>query len=197
MIGKATKENRYLPSGTLRNGKLVQDYGEGLCQLAGIIYYLSLLAGLRIVERHSHTRDIYKEHERFAPLGSDVSVAYGTKDLRVRNSLSFLIQFRFNIESGHRLGHIYSEGLIPERKIDFVRHNDVNSTRTSRHPHRIDRFGKKTYCFIHIQDRRNLTSDYVQFSNTAIAEPFANFVRRFGHRQTVIFSFQPVEIYPH
>lgn len=130
IVGKATKDTGYMPSRMLRNGRLVQDYGGGLCQLAGIIYYLSLLANLTIVERHSHSRDIYKEHERFAPLGSDASVAYGTRDLRVRNSFSFPVQFRFDIEAEHLIGHICSEHLIPECDIEFVRHNDVNSTRT-------------------------------------------------------------------
>ena len=130
LLGEATKENGYLPSRSLRNGELVQDYGGGLCQLAGIIYYLSLLADLKILERHSHSRDIYNEDERFAPLGSDASVAYGIKDLRVQNSFSFPIQFCFNIDGEYLVGHICADNLILERKIEFVRHDDVKSTRT-------------------------------------------------------------------
>ena len=53
--------------------------------MSGLIYYVSLMAGLEVLERHPHSRDIYDDQTRYAPLGADATVAYGFKDLRVLN----------------------------------------------------------------------------------------------------------------
>ena len=74
------------------------DYGGGLCQLAGIVYHLALIAGLTVRERHNHSVDIYAEDERFAPLGSDATVVYGYKDLRIQNNYDFPIRFGFTLD---------------------------------------------------------------------------------------------------
>ncbi|PYK61184.1 MAG: hypothetical protein DME21_09810 [Verrucomicrobia bacterium] len=58
------------------------------------IYHASLVAGLRIRERHPHSCDIYDDSTRYTPLGADATVAYGFKDLRVENSLSVPICYR-------------------------------------------------------------------------------------------------------
>ncbi len=75
------KKGRNLVGGAIRGG-----YGGGLCQVSGIVYYLALGAGLEILERHNHSIDIYAEHERFAPLGADATVAFAYKDLRFKNN---------------------------------------------------------------------------------------------------------------
>jgi vancomycin resistance protein VanW len=61
-----------------------------LCQLSSIIYHTALRTGLDILERHPHSCDLYWGHDeqRYTPLGSDATVAYGYKDLRVRNPFS-------------------------------------------------------------------------------------------------------------
>lgn len=84
-------------SRTIRNGKVVQDVGGGICQVSGIIYHTSLLAGLRIVERHNHSVDLYTDTTRFTPLGTDATVVYGHKDLRIHNPLPFPIQYQLTI----------------------------------------------------------------------------------------------------
>jgi hypothetical protein len=89
VVGRPSVARGFLPGRSLLAGELRPDYGGGLCQLSGLIYYASLMAGLTIVERHPHSRDIYDEQMRYAPLGADATVAYGFKDLRVLSSLSF------------------------------------------------------------------------------------------------------------
>jgi vancomycin resistance protein VanW len=55
---------------------------------------LALQSGLKIIERYPHSIDIYKDHERFTPLGSDCTVVYGYKDLQFQNTLSFPVQLQ-------------------------------------------------------------------------------------------------------
>ena len=42
--------------------------------------------------------DIYTEETRFTPLGSDATVAFGYKDLRVKNNFDFPVKFSIKID---------------------------------------------------------------------------------------------------
>jgi vancomycin resistance protein VanW len=97
VVGRPTGARGFLPGRSLLAGELRPDYGGGLCQLSGLIYYVSLMAGLEVLERHPHSRDIYDDHTRYAPLGADATVAYGFKDLRVLNPYSFSVCFRASV----------------------------------------------------------------------------------------------------
>lgn len=121
LIGRASKENGYEPSRTIMGNEVIYGYGGGLCQLSGIIHHVSLLAGLEIIERHQHTIDIYTEEERFCPLGSDATVSYGFKDLRIRNDQNFPVQFRLEMTDTSMTAHICSPETITERIIEFKR----------------------------------------------------------------------------
>ena len=95
------------------------DYGGGLCQLSSIIYHLSIIAGMSIVERHNHSVDIYNDEDRFTPLGADATVAYGYKDLRVKNEYSFPVRFNFEIINDNLIGSVCSTQYIEKRDIVF------------------------------------------------------------------------------
>ncbi|MFK7772782.1 MAG: VanW family protein [Saprospiraceae bacterium] len=97
LIPQPTPQNGFKKGRNLVGNKLDLDYGGGLCQLSGIMYYLVLEAGLDILERHPHSLDIYTETSRYTPIGSDATVVYGHKDLRFLNNLGFPISFQFEI----------------------------------------------------------------------------------------------------
>ena len=98
IVPRPTKANGFSEGRSLIDGELVGEFGGGLCQLSGIIYQVSLLAGLNCLERHAHSVDLYTEETRFAPLGSDATVVYGYKDLLVENTLPSPLKFEFDIE---------------------------------------------------------------------------------------------------
>ena len=104
---------------TIQNGEIVEDVGGGLCQVSGIIYYMSLVAGLDVLERYNHSTDIYNDDTRFCPLGTDAAIVYGYKDLRVRNNYSFPL--KFEIEIGDQLISIklLSTQKVEENKLFF------------------------------------------------------------------------------
>ncbi len=124
ILGAPTKENNYKVGRNIINGKLVEDVGGGLCQVSGILYYLSLQCGLTILERHNHSKDIYTEEERFTPLGSDATIVFGYKDLRIQNPFSFSIQFQFIVEDDSVELILKSEHPIERHSIEFIRHNE-------------------------------------------------------------------------
>lgn len=109
----------YKRSRSLVHGKLKEELGGGLCQVSGMIYYMSLLAGLKTLERHNHSVDIYTDETRYAPLGTDATVVYGYKDLRIRNTFDFPIQFRLAVEQNYLVMTLCSSKEIKLRQLLF------------------------------------------------------------------------------
>lgn len=121
VVGRPTAKRGFWPGRSLLGGRLKPDYGGGLCQLSGLLYYLSLQAGLEIAERHPHSVDIYDDTERYAPLGADATVAYGFKDLRVLNTLCAPICFRVSISHTSLNGSLCSPAGIVPCIVEFLR----------------------------------------------------------------------------
>ncbi len=80
-VGPRTPERGYLPAPIFLLGAQVMDYGGGVCQVASTVYNAALNAGLRIDERHAHTRPVH-----YVPEGHDATVAYPYLDLRFSNT---------------------------------------------------------------------------------------------------------------
>lgn len=89
LIGPAEKEDGYKESIIIANGKFVNGYGGGVCQVSTTLYNAALLANLQIIERYNHS--IYGEATNYVPLGRDAAVFYGYKDLKFKNSQEQLI----------------------------------------------------------------------------------------------------------
>ncbi len=132
-VGTPTTQNGFQDSRGIVGGKLELQSGGGLCQLSGLIYQMSLMAGLKIVERHNHSLDIYSEDERFTPLGSDATVVYAYKDLRIINSSDSPISFQFEISDDLITGKLVSEKLIEERELLFERCEEPTFTAVNTH----------------------------------------------------------------
>lgn len=119
IVGNQSKKNGFTESRSLVNGKIENTIGGGLCQLSGLMYYISLIAQLEILERHNHSIDIYNEETRFTPLGSDATVAYGYKDLKIRNNLNCPIKFNFSIEDDTIKVMILHSSVIRHNVVQF------------------------------------------------------------------------------
>ncbi|HLO50397.1 MAG TPA: VanW family protein [Kamptonema sp.] len=119
LVGNPDRAHGYLIGRSLIQNELKANYGGGLCQLSGLLYFLALKAGLLIVERASHSLDIYTEETRFAPLGSDATVVYGYKDLRLQNCLTMPICFRFKVQSNEIVGMLCATAPVFEYNIEF------------------------------------------------------------------------------
>lgn len=118
-VGQPSGKKGYQKSRSIVQGQVVAETGGGLCQLSGLLYLLALKAGLQIMERHAHSLDIYREEERFAPLGSDATVAFGYKDLRFINNLPHPIRLEFQIIPEVLSGSITSPLPISEKDVQF------------------------------------------------------------------------------
>jgi vancomycin resistance protein VanW len=103
----------------LRNGKLVLETGGGLCQLASALYAAGLKAGLDPAERHAHSIDLYTDETRFAVLGSDATVSYGFKDLRLRNPHTVAVSFLVTADDSHLTVRALAESPVNAASIEY------------------------------------------------------------------------------
>ena len=120
-VQQPTVSNDFVVGRNLVNGQLTRQVGGGLCQLSSLIYHLALSVGLQVTERHAHSIDIYREHERFTPLGADATVVWGFKDLRLKNPYALDVVIECFIEGHFLTGRIYCRNPLPKFEIDFVR----------------------------------------------------------------------------
>lgn len=95
-IGNPIKSKGFREAPVFVNGQVLVDAGGGLCLIATNIFNTLLYGGCEILERHCHSIDAYGE-SRFYPLGQDAAVAYGYKDLIIRNHSYIPLQLRFQI----------------------------------------------------------------------------------------------------
>lgn len=128
-VGNPNNPRRFTYGRSLHNGIPVKDYGGGLCQASGIIHHAALICGLDVVERHNHSVDLYTEQTRFAPLGTDATVFYGYKDLRIRNNTDADLCFKLIVADDALRLEVQSSSPISTHPLDIQIATDINGTK--------------------------------------------------------------------
>ncbi|MBX3300113.1 MAG: VanW family protein [Acidobacteria bacterium] len=108
MIGEATAEKGYVEGMQLSQGEVVRGVGGGLCQLANLLYWMSLHTPLEVAERHHHSFDPFPDEHRVLPFGSGAGVFYNYIDLRFFNPTEAAFQIRVSLTDQHLKGSVYS-----------------------------------------------------------------------------------------
>lgn len=113
-IGEPTRANGFREAPVFVRGQVLTDIGGGLCLIATNVFNTLLYGGCEILERHCHSIDAYGE-SRFYTLGQDAAVAYGYKDLIVRNHTQIPLQLRLQVleEDGIVLSSLWGCAPIP------------------------------------------------------------------------------------
>jgi len=123
IVGRPSKGNRFVESRSIVDGVITPTYDGGLCQLSGLIYHAAILANLEVLERYNHSKDIYTDETRFTPLGSDATVVYGFKDLKIKNNLKKPIRFSFLVDKNSLTIRINSDEVLAKNTIEFSSNN--------------------------------------------------------------------------
>ena len=94
-LGATTKERGYKKAKTFTSdGKTIQSYGGGVCQVSTTIYNAVLeVDGLKVTERHEHSKDV-----PYIKDGKDAAVAYSSADLKFKNTLDYDIRIDAKVE---------------------------------------------------------------------------------------------------
>lgn len=81
-----TAANGYQPATAFSNGRRVQEYGGGICQVSSTLYGAALRSNMQIVERSNHMMPV-----GYCPDGLDATVSYGSLDFKFRNPTDYPI----------------------------------------------------------------------------------------------------------
>ncbi|MDJ0677814.1 MAG: VanW family protein [Calothrix sp. MO_167.B42] len=113
-VPRPTIGNGFRSGPMLVRGKLTNDVGGGLCQISTTLFNALLWANFQVLERYNHSIDAHGE-KRFFTLGQDATVAYGYKDLIVRNFSHIPLLLRLEVfpETAEVTASVWGTQSIP------------------------------------------------------------------------------------
>ena len=86
-LGPTNKANGYKTSKIFKDGKTEEGVGGGVCQVSSTLFNAVETAGLEIIERHEHSKDVY-----YVPEGKDAATSYGGIDFKFKNNKNYSIK---------------------------------------------------------------------------------------------------------
>jgi len=121
VVGERTLSTGFRNAIIFVKGQMEEGVGGGICQVSSTLYNAVLLAGLDITERHHHSRTVV-----YVPAGRDATVAYGSRDLRFKNSCSSPIYITETITGSRLRAAIY--GSSADKKTVSVYNGQTSYT---------------------------------------------------------------------
>jgi len=131
-VGESTAKRGYVEGMQLSKGEVESGIGGGLCQLANLLYWMTLHTPLQVVERHHHSFDPFPDEHRVLPFGSGASVFYNYVDLRFYNPTNQAFQFRVWLTDDHLQGAVFTDREwaysyhIQEKNHQFLKQDQKN-----------------------------------------------------------------------
>ncbi len=92
----------------LHGEELESGDGGGLRQVANLLFFQAVNAGLEVVERHRHALDLFPDDSRTVPFGCGATVFFPKKDLRLLNTGGSPLTLRPSIADGALHGALHS-----------------------------------------------------------------------------------------
>lgn len=105
-VGPPLRRRGFADGPELHDGALAVGPGGGLCQVANLVYWLAVHAGLQIIERHRHDLDLFPDAQRDVPFGLGATVFWPHRDLVLRNPHSVAVHLGLAIEDAHLVGRL-------------------------------------------------------------------------------------------
>ncbi len=104
VVGPRSAERGYRAAPVILHETRQLQTGGGVCQVASTMFAAGLLSGLSCVERWRHSSPV----DYIAP-GEDATIAWGAKDLRLRNDLSQRVRLRVRVLGATLSAHFDGE----------------------------------------------------------------------------------------
>ena len=115
IVGSRTPQNGYQIAPVYFNGRLVPDWGGGVCQVSTTLYNAVLLANMDIKERSCHFRP-----PAYVPIGFDATVADGAIDFKFINTNPKAIIIKSEIIGNNIHISLLGEQQLDNPKIELV-----------------------------------------------------------------------------
>ncbi|PWU68005.1 VanW family protein [Gracilibacillus dipsosauri] len=110
VVGKRTKEKGYLPAPEIVKGELTEGIGGGICQISSTLFNAVDRAGVKILERYSHSKRV-----PYVPPGRDATVSWYGPDFTFKNSLNQPLLIQSKTQNGQVIIEIYSSDIVENR----------------------------------------------------------------------------------
>ncbi|MGE5704670.1 MAG: VanW family protein [Clostridia bacterium] len=95
-VGMRTREKGYKEAPVIVKGELSEGIGGGICQVSSTLFNAVDRAGLHIVQRYSHSRQV-----PYVPPGRDATVSWYGPDFRFQNKYPYPILIQTYSQNGH------------------------------------------------------------------------------------------------
>lgn len=79
--GPYSTKRGFKPGPSYSGSRILPAVGGGVCKIASLLYNVSILSNVEIVERHPHSMTV-----PYVPPGQDATVTYGINDFKFRNT---------------------------------------------------------------------------------------------------------------
>ncbi|MEC2308015.1 VanW family protein [Bacillus atrophaeus] len=107
VVGMRTHDKGYMRAPIIVKGELSEGVGGGICQVSSTLFNAVDRAGMRIVQRYSHTRSV-----PYVPSGRDATVSWGGPDFRFQNQYNQPILIRAKQYGESMIVTLYSSDVI-------------------------------------------------------------------------------------
>ncbi|OIP23433.1 hypothetical protein COX95_02775 [bacterium CG_4_10_14_0_2_um_filter_33_32] len=101
-LGEVDASTGFLPELVIKPGKMIKEYGGGLCQVATTAFRAALYSGFPITERKNHSFAVHYYYWPFDQAGVDATIYPPHPDLRFKNDSGKYILIQ-TYSSGNRL----------------------------------------------------------------------------------------------
>jgi vancomycin resistance protein YoaR len=150
-VGPRTAERGFLVAPVILREERQLQLGGGICQVASTLFDAALIAGLTPVERCRHSSPV-----DYVALGEDATIAWGYKDLKIRNDSEQTVRLSVELVGSTLLARI--DGETPdERSYELTtEERDVPASTDSNLPgHEVELYR------IHLIDGREVEREFV------------------------------------
>jgi len=110
VVGKRTAAKGYLRAKVIVRGEFSEDIGGGICQVSSTLYNAVDNAGIKIVERFSHSRKV-----PYIPPGRDATVSWYGPDFEFKNTYNQPVLIR-----ARTLGHLLIISVYSSENINYI-----------------------------------------------------------------------------
>ena len=107
VVGKRTAGKGYLPATVISRGEFSEDIGGGICQVSSTLFNAVDNAGLKVIQRFSHSRKV-----TYIPPGRDATVSWNGPDFVFNNKYNQPILIQAKTLGNKVTIEIYSSDVI-------------------------------------------------------------------------------------